>query len=105
MKSKRRSSGTGTTAATEELAALRRVQAVLEMDATGTVLAGNELLQQLLGYASHEIQGKPLSALLDPSLRNSPEWAEFWGRLTTGDPVIAVHRFLSKHGAAVFLRG
>ncbi len=105
MKSHQRSGRTRTTAASEELAALRRVQAVIEMDAEGTVLATNELLQQLLGYSSEQIQGGPFAALLDPSLRDSAELAEFWRRLTAGDAGVAVHRFRNKDGAAVFLRG
>ena len=105
MKARRRSSGIRTTAATEELVALRRAQAVLEMNAQGTVLASNELLQQLLGYSADELQGRPWLALLDPSLRDSSELRDFWGQLSGDAPVIAVHRFRSKGGAAVFLRG
>ena len=79
MKARRRSSGIRTTAATEELVALRRAQAVLEMNAQGTVLASNELLQQLLGYSADELQGRPWLALLDPSLRDSSELARLLG--------------------------
>jgi len=91
--------------ATAELAALRRVQAVIELSPDGSLLDANEIFLQLVGYSLADIQGRHYSALIEAGRHDSTEYKALWDRLTRGEPDIAVHRFISRDGVPVFLRG
>src|SRR6188472_101407 len=61
-----------------KLAALDRSNAVIEFDLAGTILAANENFLHATGYSLREIQGKHHGMFVEPALRDSRDYQEFW---------------------------
>ena len=101
MKRKSRSAGRQA----PELAALRAVQAMLEMDAEGAITDANEIFLRATGYALDEIRGRHWELLMSAQWRASGEYSALWSQLLAGKPATGVHRFRCKDGAPIFLRG
>ena len=68
-----------------KLAALHRSNAVIEFNLDGTILTANENFLQATGYTLPEVQGKHHSLFVDPSLRDSRDYAAFWQSLRAGE--------------------
>jgi methyl-accepting chemotaxis protein len=70
--------------AQSKLAALDRVQAVIEFDLAGKILSANANFLDVVGYTLPEIVGQHHSLFVDPAQRDSPEYRAFWERLRSG---------------------
>ena len=68
-----------------KLAALDRVQAVIEFDLDGNVLHANSNFLHALGYTLPDIQGKHHSLFVEPGHKESAEYRDFWGALRAGE--------------------
>ncbi|HDS1103620.1 MULTISPECIES: methyl-accepting chemotaxis protein [Stenotrophomonas] len=68
-----------------QVAALHRVQAVIEFALDGTILQANDNFLQAVGYRLEEIQGKHHSLFVDPEQARSAEYRDFWTRLGRGE--------------------
>ena len=67
-----------------KLAALDRVQGVIEFDLTGRILTANQNFLDVVGYTLPEIVGQHHSLFMDPAQRDSAEYRAFWERLRAG---------------------
>jgi methyl-accepting chemotaxis protein len=67
-----------------ELQALGRSQALISFDPHGMVLDANENFCKVSGYTVDEIRGKHHSLFICTAERESPEYREFWARLSQG---------------------
>jgi methyl-accepting chemotaxis protein len=67
-----------------KLAAISRVQGVIEFKPTGEIIGANENLLQMFGYRLDEIVGKHHRVLVEPVFAASVEYQEFWRRLNEG---------------------
>ncbi len=67
------------------LAALSRVQAVIEFTPTGEILNANENFLTTLGYSLPEIQGKHHSMFCEPGFAGSEDYRRFWQKLAGGE--------------------
>ncbi|PWF24090.1 methyl-accepting chemotaxis protein [Corticimicrobacter populi] len=67
-----------------QLAAISKVQAIIEFGLDGTILRANPLFLQATGYQEHEIVGRHHSIFVSEAERNSPAYREFWRRLGAG---------------------
>ncbi len=67
------------------LAALNRVQAVIEFDLTGNVLTANSNFLTAVGYTLPEIIGQHHSLFVDPAHVALAEYEAFWQRLRAGE--------------------
>ena len=56
--------------------ALDRVQAIIEFDLDGTVVAANENFLQIFGYGHDEVVGKHHRIFCDPGYAESDAYAE-----------------------------
>lgn len=93
------------TADTEgKLAAINRVQAVIEFDLAGHVLQANENFLSVMGYSMEEIQGKHHRMFVDPEFSCSKEYADFWDALRAGEFRRAEYRRLGKGGKEVWIQ-
>jgi methyl-accepting chemotaxis protein len=93
------------TADTEgKLAAINRVQAVIEFDLQGNVLQANENFLSVMGYSLEEIQGKHHRMFVDPEFSASKEYGEFWDALRAGQFRRAEYRRLGKGGNEVWIQ-
>jgi methyl-accepting chemotaxis protein len=67
-----------------KLKALDRVQAMIEFDLSGTILAANTNFLSAVGYTLPEIVGRHHSMFVEPGHQDSAEYRDFWNRLRGG---------------------
>ncbi|WP_312328984.1 methyl-accepting chemotaxis protein [Stenotrophomonas sp.] len=87
-----------------QVAALHRVQAVIEFDLEGTILQANANFLQTLGYTLEEIRGKHHSLFVDPEHVRSSTYREFWARLGRGEFDAGQYRRLGKGGREIWIQ-
>ncbi len=87
-----------------QVAALHRVQAVIEFDLEGTILQANANFLQTLGYTLEEIRGKHHSMFVDPEYVRSTTYREFWARLGRGEFDAGQYRRLGKGGREIWIQ-
>ena len=68
-----------------KIAAIDRAQAVIEFNLDGTIITANENFLNALGYSLAEIQGKHHSMFVEPAMRDSAAYREFWAKLNRGE--------------------
>jgi methyl-accepting chemotaxis protein len=84
-------------------AAISRVQAVISFDLDGTILGANQNFLDVVGYTIGEIRGRHHSMFVDPDHRHSPEYAQFWRTLASGEFLSARYRRIGKGGKEVWI--
>ncbi|MGH1371899.1 MAG: methyl-accepting chemotaxis protein [Cellvibrionaceae bacterium] len=67
-----------------KLAALDKVQAVIEFNMDGTIIIANQNFLSVMNYQLTDIQGRHHSMFVDNDTRNSNEYQQFWGDLNRG---------------------
>jgi methyl-accepting chemotaxis protein len=83
--------------------AILRAQAVIEFNMDGTVITANENFLKTLGYSLAEIQGKHHSLFVEPAMRDSAEYREFWAKLNRGEYSAAEYKRIGKGGKEVWI--
>jgi methyl-accepting chemotaxis protein len=86
------------------LAALDRVQAVIEFKMDGTILTANDNFLKTLGYSLEEIKGQHHRMFADPGYASSPEYAAFWAKLNRGEYDAGVYRRVGKGGKEIWIQ-
>jgi methyl-accepting chemotaxis protein len=86
-----------------KVAAVDRVQAVIEFDLDGTILTANQNFLNVLGYSLPEIKGKHHSMFMEPSQRDSSAYREFWAALNRGEYKAGEFKRLGKGGKEVWI--
>lgn len=84
--------------------ALDRVQALVEFDLEGIVVAANENFLKIFGYELEEVVGKHHRMFCDPDYADSDEYAEFWKKLGAGEFVCAEFKRFGKGGKEIWLQ-
>ena len=87
-----------------QLAAISKVQAVIEFTLDGKVLTANDNFLNTLGYSINEIRGQHHSMFVDPVYRSSPEYREFWARLGRGEYDANQYKRIGKGGKEVWIQ-
>ncbi len=87
-----------------KVAAIDRVQAVIEFNLDGTIITANENFLKTLGYELREIQGQHHRILCDPGYVSSPEYRMFWEKLNRGEFDSGVYRRIGKGGKEVWIQ-
>ncbi|HEX7765010.1 MAG TPA: PAS domain-containing protein, partial [Cellvibrio sp.] len=87
-----------------QIAAINRVQAVIEFGLDGTVLNANQNFLDLLGYSLEEIKGRHHSIFVDPNYRASQEYRLFWDRLGRGQFETGQYKRIGKGGKEVWIQ-
>jgi methyl-accepting chemotaxis protein len=88
-----------------QIAAIGKVQAVIEFQLDGTILTANENFLRLMGYNLDEIKGRHHSVFIDSGFGASPEYRHFWNELAAGRPQTGRFRRLGKGGKEVWIQG
>ena len=89
---------------TGKLAALDRVQAVIEFNLDGTIITANENFLEVLGYTLEEIQGRHHGMFVDDAYRVSAEYKSFWQRLNNGEYLQDEYKRFGKGGREVWIQ-
>ncbi len=83
--------------------AIGKSQAVIEFNLDGSIITANANFLDALGYTLGEIQGKHHSMFVEPSFRDSPEYAAFWRKLAAGEYQADQYKRIGKGGKAVWI--
>jgi methyl-accepting chemotaxis protein len=86
------------------LAALDRSQAIIEFNLDGTIITANQNFLGAMGYSLAEIQGKHHSMFVEPAMRDSAEYREFWAKLGRGEYQSAEYKRVGKGGKEVWIQ-
>ena len=87
-----------------QLAAISKVQAVIEFSLDGKILTANDNFLNTLGYSINEVRGQHHSMFVDPVYRSSPEYREFWARLGRGEYDANQYKRIGKGGKEVWIQ-
>jgi methyl-accepting chemotaxis protein len=88
-----------------QVAAIGRVQAVIEFGLDGVIAKANDQFLQAMGYRQEEILGKHHSLFVDPAHAASAEYRQFWADLAAGRQKTGRFRRLGKGGQEVWIQG
>ena len=86
-----------------KVVAIGRAQAVIEFDMDGTILTANDNFLKALGYSLSEIQGQKHSLFVEPAMRDSAAYREFWAGLKRGEFQVAEYKRIGKGGREVWI--
>jgi len=87
-----------------QIAAIGRVQAVIEFNLDGTVREANENFLATLGYRMDEIAGKHHRMFCDPGYAAGADYVHFWERLRAGEYVAAEFQRFGKGGKEIWIQ-
>lgn len=87
-----------------QLAAIHRVQAVIEFALDGTILNANQNFLALTGYSLEEVKGRHHSMFVDAEYRVSDEYRRFWESLGRGDFEAGQYKRIGKGGKEVWIQ-
>jgi methyl-accepting chemotaxis protein len=87
-----------------KLAALHRVQAIIEFELDGTIITANENFCDAMGYAQADLPGKHHSMFVDAQYAASAEYREFWEKLRRGEFMTGEYLRLGKAGKEVWIQ-
>jgi methyl-accepting chemotaxis protein len=88
-----------------QIAAIGKVQAVIEFEMDGTIIAANDIFLGLMGYAPDEVRGRHHRMFVEPGHAAGPEYRQFWSDLAAGRPQTGRFRRLGKGGREVWIQG
>jgi methyl-accepting chemotaxis protein len=91
-------------AALAQVEAISKSQAVIEFNLDGTIVTANENFLKTLGYSLGEIQGKHHSMFVEPAMRDSAAYREFWASLNRGQYQAAQYKRIGKGGKEVWIQ-
>lgn len=87
----------------DTIVALSRSQAFIEFEPDGTIITANANFLSVMGYDVDEVTGRHHTMFLDPAYAKSPEYREFWAKLTAGEFQRARFKRLGKGGKEVWI--
>jgi methyl-accepting chemotaxis protein len=87
-----------------KIAAVDRVQAMIEFDLTGRILHANENFLSTFGYALDEVVGQHHRMFCEPAFAQSPEYGTLWAQLARGEFNAGRYRRLTKRGNSVWIQ-
>ena len=87
-----------------KLAALDRVQGIIEFDLEGRILSANKTFLDAVGYTLPEIVGQHHSLFMDPAERDSDTYRVFWERLRSGQFESGQFRRVGRGGRQIWIQ-
>jgi methyl-accepting chemotaxis protein len=88
-----------------QVAAIGKVQAVIEFQLDGTVVTANDKFLELMGYRLDEVAGRHHSLFVDPATAAGADYRKFWTELAAGRPQTGRFRRFAKGGREVWIQG
>jgi PAS domain S-box len=87
----------------EEIAALHRVQAVIEFNLDGTIITANENFLKTVGYSINDIVGQHHRMFCCPVFALSSEYKKFWESLARGEFIASEFKRFGKDGKEIWI--
>ena len=85
------------------MTAISKVQAVIEFNLDGSIIAANENFCKTLGYDQSEIKGKHHRMFCEPGYTASAEYKYFWEKLNRGEFEQAEYKRIGKGGKEIWI--
>jgi methyl-accepting chemotaxis protein len=85
------------------IAAISKVQAIIEFNLDGTIITANDNFLNALGYNLPEIVGKHHRMFVDANYAASREYSEFWARLNRGQFDAGEYKRLGRNGKEIWI--
>lgn len=86
-----------------QLAAISKVQAIIEFELDGTIIRANDLFLNAVGYRADEVLGRHHSMFVLPEDARGAAYKEFWRRLRSGQHDTGQYLRLGKGGRQVWI--
>lgn len=87
-----------------QVASIARSQAVIAFNMDGTIRAANDVFLTRMGYSLAEVLGQHHCMFVDPALRASASYSEFWDNLKRGRFQAGEYRRIDRNGKDVWLQ-
>jgi methyl-accepting chemotaxis protein len=87
-----------------QLAAIDKIQGVIEFDLNGKILAVNTNFASATGYSEKEIVGNHHSMFVEPTYRTSHEYKAFWDKLARGEADSGQYKRIAKGNKEIWLQ-
>ena len=87
-----------------QVAAIGKLQAVIEFNMDGSVITANDNFLRALEYSLAEIKGRNHSMFVDVAERDSAAYRQFWAKLSRGEHQSGEFRRIGKGGKEVWLQ-
>ena len=87
-----------------KVAAIDKVQAVIEFELDGTIITANDNFLNAVGYTLAEIKGKHHSIFVDDEYKKSTEYKAFWAKLNRGEFEDGEFKRIGKNGKEIWLQ-
>ncbi|MDX1492108.1 MAG: methyl-accepting chemotaxis protein [Pseudohongiellaceae bacterium] len=87
-----------------QMEAINKSQAVIEFDMNGIIQTANSNFLGAMGYTLEEVRGKHHSIFVEPEVKNSQEYQDFWNTLRRGQYQAAEYKRLGKGGNEVWIQ-
>ena len=87
----------------ELVKAINRVQAVIEFNLDGTIIAANENFLSTLDYSMDDIKGKHHRMFCDKEYTSSSEYSTFWEKLGRGEFQAGEYKRFGNNGKEVWI--
>ena len=87
-----------------QMAAINKVQGVIEFGLDGMVLWANDNFLTMLNYRLADVKGKHHSIFVDPAYRQSREYRAFWERLGRGEFDAGQYKRIGSDGREVWIQ-
>jgi methyl-accepting chemotaxis protein len=87
-----------------KIAAISKMQAVIEFTPTGDIITANENFLNCLGYSLNEVQGRHHSMFVEQGFRDSPDYAAFWRKLAAGEAIAQEFKRIGKGGRVAWIQ-
>ncbi len=87
-----------------QLAAISKIQGVIEFDLTGKITAVNDNFANVTGYNENEIVGNHHSMFVEQVYKTSHEYKSFWEKLARGEADAGQYKRIGKGGKEVWLQ-
>jgi methyl-accepting chemotaxis protein len=97
-------SGGGASSERGLIAAINRVQAVIEFSLDGTIQHANENFLQAMGYSLDEVRGQHHSMFVDPAYAKTAEYRAFWEKLGRGEYDAGQYKRVGKGGKEIWIQ-
>jgi methyl-accepting chemotaxis protein len=87
-----------------QVAAISRVQAVIEFALDGTILTANENFLKAIGYTLEEVRGQHHRMFVEAAHAASDEYRHFWEKLGRGEYDAGQYKRLAKGGREIWIQ-
>lgn len=86
-----------------QLAAISKVQAIIEFELDGTIIRANDLFLNAVGYQASEVEGRHHSMFVRPEEARSAAYKDFWRKLRSGEYDTGQYLRIGKGGRQVWI--